>query len=193
MSSIEVNTLPVVQELFEDDFIIVQSKNRTALIKFEDFVIGEQQVSFYKEIVDARNSITSIIERLDTVDQSISELQDKLTESEQTTQEITTSLTQISDDVNNIKQQVADIDSRLDVESLKAQSIANDVQEMQENSSQTPVAQHASRISKLETGSENINNLLGKLQTDLQSTLTSINGLNTQIYIHGQRISDIEG
>ena len=58
--TIDINTLPVVEELFGDDFLLTQAKGRTALIKFDDFVIGEQQVSFYKEIVDARNTITAL-------------------------------------------------------------------------------------------------------------------------------------
>jgi len=64
MSTIDVASLPVIDELFEEDYVLIQAKDRTGLIKFTDLVIGEQQVSFYKEIVDARTSINTLTTNL---------------------------------------------------------------------------------------------------------------------------------
>ena len=115
MPSVEINTLPNVQELFEDDFVLVQSKSRTALIKFEDFVIGEQQVSFYKEIVDNRNSLEALTTRVDEIEASV---QENTTTSEENTTVVNENKQQLQDQQTtneSILSKITTLENRADV------------------------------------------------------------------------------
>ena len=57
ISKVSVSELPVSQEITDNDYLIIQEPSRTSRIKFDDFVIGQQNTSFYPEIIQLKSTI----------------------------------------------------------------------------------------------------------------------------------------
>ena len=113
MSTVNVSNLPVIDELFEEDMVLVQAKDRTGLLKFSDLVVGEQQVSFYNEVVNARNSIAGISQTavdnttaIEDHTSSISDIQVKNTAQELEIADLTATITSLSEENINLKSTV---------------------------------------------------------------------------------------
>ena len=200
MPSVEINTLPTVQELFEDDFVLVQSKSRTALIKFEDFVIGEQQVSFYKEIVDNRNSLAELITRVDEIEAVV---QSNTTASEENTEIVNENkqLIQNQQSTNTEMQSKLDtLQNRVDAHDLELESQAQSVLQVEQTANESPSVVLSAKLAETQQQLEAVNSIIESLQTEvqnlngeLQTLKNADNVINTQLYTHGARLTTLEG
>ena len=200
MPSVEINTLPTVQELFEDDFVLVQSKSRTALIKFEDFVIGEQQVSFYKEIVDNRNSLTELITRVDEIEAVV---QSNTTAGEENTEIVNENKQLIQDQQSTNTEMQSKLDTlqnRVDAHDLELESQAQSVLQVEQTASESPSIVLSAKLAETQQQLEAVNSIIESLQTEvqnlngeLQTLKNTDNVINTQLYTHGARLTTLEG
>ena len=55
--SVSIKNLPIINEINTDDILLVQTPSQTGIIKFQDFVIGPDHVSFYKDIEDIATDV----------------------------------------------------------------------------------------------------------------------------------------
>jgi chromosome segregation ATPase len=130
MSTVNVSNLPVIDELFEADMILVQAKDRTGLLKFSDLVVGEQQVTFYNEVVNARNSISIIsqtaVDNTTAIEEqasSISDIQAKNTAQGLELAGLTTTITSLTEENINLKSTITALEGAVETQ-LEQTSIA---------------------------------------------------------------------
>ena len=195
MSTINVGSLPVVDELFEDDMVLVQAKDRTGLLKFADLVVGEQQVSFYQEIVNARNSIAGVSQavqqnttNISTNAQLIEDLQDKTNSNSTSIQTIEQTATSLQDQTTNLQSSVSAV-------ATLANSVLNE-SILRLNQSTASNQQLSTQYSTL-TG--NISNSLASMEQrvlgveqQVEQLYTAINNINSTLYSQQEQINDLK-
>lgn len=180
MSTVNVGNLPVIDELFEEDMVLVQAKDRTGLLKFSDFVLGEQQVSFYGEIVNARNSINTLSTTIDSNTQLITDNAAQIAELKETTTghaEILSSTEIVVSELLNQYSKLQDDVTQLD-------------QSVQDQAASTLAA-----VNKLDDATTSIVNVtaeVNELEEAVQSLTTAVNSLNTSITTINQKLEDLE-
>jgi|SaaInlStandDraft_2_1057019.scaffolds.fasta_scaffold74178_2 hypothetical protein len=99
---ITIKNLPTINEINTGDLLIVQTPTRTGVLKFEDFVVGEEHVSFFKDIQDL---VTEVKLLSDDIAPHIDNIQ-KITAIEQVSNGLTTNL-------QNIQTNIGEIDAKL--------------------------------------------------------------------------------
>jgi len=60
IDKVSIKQLPTNTDVKADDYLIIQDKVNTSIIKFKDIVFGPDNISFYDEIVAIRNTLTSL-------------------------------------------------------------------------------------------------------------------------------------
>jgi hypothetical protein len=60
-SKVSINNLPEVQGVAADDFLIVQNQNDTSIVKFENFVLGPDNVNFYETVKTVRDTNSTLL------------------------------------------------------------------------------------------------------------------------------------
>ena len=186
-STINIYNLPVLDQLYEEDFVLVQAKDRTGLLKFEDFVIGEQQVSFYKEIVASRNAVNTLTQSLATAEtnietsqSNIATLDAKTTGHENTITVLQTSVDSINEAVQSLQNKTVDLDSDI----LNQSQLTNDAL----TASQAAVSVNDS----LQTGLSGLNQSYVTLTQKVDDLQASINSVNNQLYTINARLVALE-
>jgi hypothetical protein len=73
MSTIQtsINSLPVINELQDDDKLIVQTENATSTIAFKDFIVGTENTTFGNTIATNSTNISTISSTLFTATTSV--------------------------------------------------------------------------------------------------------------------------
>ena len=99
---ITIKNLPTINEINTGDLLIVQTPTRTGVLKFEDFVVGEEHVSFFKDIQDL---VTEVKLLSDDIAPHIDNIQ-KITAIEQVSNGLSTNL-------QNIQTNIGEIDAKL--------------------------------------------------------------------------------
>lgn len=56
--TIEVDKLPIIRDVRSDDYILVVTQGKLARVKFDDFVVGSRNVSFYNTILDTSSNVS---------------------------------------------------------------------------------------------------------------------------------------
>lgn len=112
-TSTTVTNLPTISEIKSGDLLIVQTSNTTGTLRFDDFIIGEEHVSFFKDIqdistdvqilsgqitpyIDQIKSIGSIESSLSAHSSGVSEFHDRINEVRESLDEINTRLAELS-------------------------------------------------------------------------------------------------
>jgi hypothetical protein len=185
MSTISVGSLPIIDELYEDDMVLVQAKGRTGLLKFTDFVIGEQQVSFYQEIVNSRNSIYSLTlkstENITSIDANTAAIQEL--ESKYTSHDSSISLLQST--TEDLQSQNVNMQSTLSGVAILANTVLNtSVERLTEaTDSNNRLSNQYENLTA--TTTENIQSL----QDQFEALQATVNSINNSLYIATEQIS----
>ena len=182
-----------IEELFGDDFVVVQAKNRTALIPFDDFVIGEQQVSFYKEIVDARNTITALTSRVDQIESNVNTNTESITDNTSTVEEveqnatnITSALGQTAIEISLLTNKLNSVESDIEAQNTEIANVQSGVNSLTESSSAATISQLEQTVAAQET-------TILQLQSEIETLKSTINGLTPQIFTVNGRLDALEG
>lgn len=186
-STIKVSSLPIVEEVFETDHLVIQSKDRTALVQFDNFVIGEQQVSFYKEIVDARNSITSHEAQITNLNERVAELQTGVDGATSTTTTNSSIIQTVDDRVESVEAELStaqnsilDLNTAIQNQTAQTNTLNNNAENIQNLNN------------NLQETINNLSNQLSTLTTEINSLKASVVNINTQLYVMDQRVASLE-
>lgn len=187
MSTINVKDLPVIDEIFEPDMLLVNANDRTALIKLEDFVIGEQQVSFYQEIVNNRNALSVVSTSIDNnkvdIEKNVADIENLTTLIDNTTTRIdkleADGLT-LAAEMENMKTRMDELEISVDnqaVQTAEALEKINEVLSVNESL--------ASRINEIEEAN-------AELTTRVDELLAAINNANSGLFAITKRVEALE-
>lgn len=128
---VTVTNLPVITEITSGDLLIVQTPAKTGALKFDDFVIGEEHVSFYKDIQDIATDVqllSSTIQPYISQLGGISSLQQEGQSNTATLSNIQSSLNDINDKIDDLNVQVASVSGTINgiisrIEDLEARPL----------------------------------------------------------------------
>lgn len=73
-NKISIPNLPEVQGVSTDDFLIIQNQNDTSIIKFENFVLGPDNVNFYDIVKTVRDTNDTLLSNSVTAVNTLSHL-----------------------------------------------------------------------------------------------------------------------
>jgi chromosome segregation ATPase len=183
MSTISVGSLPVVDELFEDDMVLVQAKDRTGLLKFSDFVIGEQQVSFYQEIVNARNGIAGVSQITQQNTAAISTNAELIAELQTTASNNSTSIESIQTANTVLQDQNTNMQSSLSAVTTLANSVLN--------TSVNKLSEATAANTELSTKYASLTGTFASMNEQIQDLQSTVNNINNSLYTQQQQIDTL--
>lgn len=105
--SISIKNLPIVSEISTDDILLVQTPSQTGIIKFQDFIIGPEHVSFYKDIKDVATDVQILSASIAPYTNSFSKILGIDTQIENNSE----SISRLSDNINDLASDVKQLNS----------------------------------------------------------------------------------
>jgi outer membrane murein-binding lipoprotein Lpp len=106
---ITIKGLPPISEINTGDLLIVQTAEKTGALKFEDFIVGEEHISFYKNIEDLSARVDLLEGSIEPYIADIATITSLKTD----TTTIQGQLTPINTDLNSLKTRVQTLESSL--------------------------------------------------------------------------------
>jgi len=109
---ITVTNLPSIGEISSGDLLIVQTPTQTGTLKFDDFIIGEEHVSFFKDIQDLATDVQILSGDIAPYISNIKEISNLKSGSEASTATITAltnRVTSLENEILNISVKVVSL------------------------------------------------------------------------------------
>jgi chromosome segregation ATPase len=166
---ITIKNLPIITEINTGDMLIVQTSSKTGILKFEDFIVGEEHVSFFKDLQDLATDVALLsgdvapyIDRL----QKIDDIEDKNAAN-------TARSAAMEATVNTLNNNSTKTETKFNTLSGELTQTILDLQ--------TNVAVNQANISTLTSNIATISAAVTTLQTDVSTLQTDVSTLQTDV------------